>query len=111
MSKPDQRPAGLESGVALREPDGSLAGMKNGSDGRKPIPVRVMRFNIPMDALGLSVASSVSDRETKSAASKHRLQYLPWMRHFRLEFSPGNGKPEQISLIHESHVKSWDPAE
>lgn len=75
------------------------------------LPVKCLRFVVPMDAYGLSVASSASDREhSKQKLSKHRIWYVPAIQHFKVEFDPGEGKPHETSLIWVGHVKSWDPA-
>jgi hypothetical protein len=73
--------------------------------GPQPEPIRVacVRFISPMDAAGLSVASSVSSK------GRMLVSYLPWMRHFLIEFTPGDG-PVRKSYIHECNAKSWDPA-
>ncbi len=78
----------------------------------EPIKVRVLRFVAPMDAHGLSVASSASDCENSKAGrlSRLRIAYMPWLRHFRLEYDPGDGSERRVSMIHETQVKSWDPA-
>lgn len=90
MSRPDIQPAASSEGKRI------------------PVQVRVLRFAAPMDAIGLSVASSCSSTRTDNR-SKHVVTYLPWLRHFRLEFDAGDGRP-QVSMVHETQVKSWDPA-
>ena len=49
----------------------------------QPIPVQILRFVEPMDAVGLSVASSASVT-TKSNRTRFAIWYMPWIRHFRL---------------------------
>lgn len=71
--------------------------------GKDPIDVRVLRFVMPMDACGLNVASACT------AGKKHAIQYLPWMRHFRIEWTREPGLVE-VSMVHETHAKSWEPA-
>jgi hypothetical protein len=77
---------------------------------REPIRVRVLRFREPMDAPGLSVASSCTAQDP-SNGKRHGILYLPWLRHFELTFHPGGGEKPRVSFVHESMVRSWEPAE
>lgn len=77
---------------------------------REPLAVRLVRFREPMDAPGLSVASSCTASD-QSNRKRHSIQYLPWMRHFRIEFFPGGEGATQVAYIHEAHIKSWEPLE
>lgn len=63
-----------------------------------------------MDAVGLSVASSASTRDP-SSSRRHVIEFLPWLRHFRLTFYPGGEATPLIGFIHETQVKSWEPIE
>lgn len=97
MTKP---PPGLHSGraVATERPE------------PEPLPVAYLRFVRPMSAAGLNVASSASDCvHSKQKQSRLRLYYLPWMRHFRVEFARDPGTAPDVSFIHEAEVMSWDP--
>lgn len=67
-----------------------------------PILVKYLRFTVPMDCPGLSVASSCT------ASDRFHLEYHPVIRHHRIEYRPPSG-PFRVSYIHESMVKSWDP--
>ncbi len=71
------------------------------------VPVRVLRFAVPMDAHGLSVASSCSSRTAKRD-SRHEIFWLPYARQFELRYHQPDG-PVLVSMIPEVHVKSWDP--
>lgn len=72
------------------------------------IPVAVLRFAIPMDTSGLSVASSCSSRLSKKD-SRFEITYLPWLRHHEIKFFPSGEDAPRISLVPDVHVKSWDP--
>lgn len=76
---------------------------------REPIMVQVLRFDPsnPMDTAALSVASSCSASDQRNRQG-HTISYLPWMRHFRLDFQDGHGAI-RTSYVHETQVKSWDP--
>lgn len=67
-----------------------------------PIPVKYLRFNIPMDAPGLQVASSCT------AGERFVIEYQPWLRHHRIEYRPQTG-PVKVAFVPEAHVKSWEP--
>lgn len=74
----------------------------------EPIPVAVLRFESPMDACGLSVASSCSSRTAKKE-SRHEVVFLPWLDHFEVRFfTPGEDAP-RVSMVPVARVKSWDP--
>lgn len=77
---------------------------------REPIRVRVLRFREPMDAPGLSVASSCSAKDP-AGGTRHSILYIPWMRHFELTFHPGGDEKPRVAFIWEGAVKSWEPAE
>ena len=68
----------------------------------EPIPVRVVRYVIPMDGPGQSVASSCS------AGPKFAIGFCPWLRHFEITFKPPS-EPPQVWYVHETHIKSWEP--
>ena len=72
------------------------------------IPVRVLRFAVPVDGPGLSVASSCSSRVAK-ADSRFEIAYLPWLRHHQITYHPPEGAAVVV-MVPECHVKSWDPA-
>ena len=74
-------------------------------DPREPIPVKLLRFGQPMDAPGLSVASSCSASDQRNK-SRHSITYWPQIRHFEVTFHPPEGEP-QTALIHETRVLSW----
>lgn len=77
---------------------------------REPIRVRVLRFREPMDAPGLSVASSCSAADPTNG-KRHSILYLPWLRHFELTFHPGGGEKDRVAFVSEGMVKSWEPIE
>lgn len=105
MSKQQsERPAGLESARAERDADGAPAGIKGG---RAPIPVKRMGLALNYDGPGIQT-SSLTDR-TANAGSRHTLEYLPWMRHFRVVYH--EAKRDMVWMIHETFVTGWEPAE
>lgn len=73
-----------------------------------PIDVAILRFAVAIDGAGLAVASGVSAFRD-GRPTRHRIQFLPWLRHFRIEYDRGDGQPALVSMIHEGNVKSWDP--
>lgn len=83
---------------------------------RRPIPVAILKF--PSDRLaelpGASQASAVISRGApgteRGKNSRHELEYLPWMRHFRVAYHPSD--PEQttkVVYVHETQVQCWYP--
>ena len=76
-----------------------------------PIPVRILRFVLPMDGPGLSVASSCTG-SPKPVAQRHwRIDFWPSMRHFRIAYYANSNEAPTIGFIHEAQVKSWEPIE
>lgn len=67
-----------------------------------PIPVRLVRFTVPMDGPGLSVASACKSE------GRFAVSYLPWMRHFLIEYTPPN-ESARPCYVHETLIKSWEP--
>lgn len=79
----------------------------------KPIPVGVLKFQGPTDApwAGLSVATSASSM-LHDNKSRFKIDYWPWVRHFRVEYQPPDIKmPTTVAFIHEAQVMSWKPVE
>ena len=68
---------------------------------RTPIPIRVYRFNEPIDCPGLGVNSAAT------ANHKLKFEYWPWLQHHRVEFMPEPGKPSHVSFIEQSRVVFW----
>jgi hypothetical protein len=44
-----------------------------------------------------------------TTSDRVRIEYHPWIRHHRVEFSPEAGKPPIVSYVHESFVPFWQP--
>jgi hypothetical protein len=70
------------------------------------IPVRVLRFFHPHPSFG--AATSITSDLTHKNRSHYVIEYIPAMRHHRVEFRPIDKKPE-ISFVQEVHAASWEP--
>ena len=80
-----------------------------GPNPREPIAVRVVAFVSPQDGPGLNVASSCTARKSgEDNRNGHEIVYLPWMRHFRLDYCEV-GKPKKTAFVHEQRVQWWEP--
>jgi hypothetical protein len=79
------------------------------SDATGSIKVRVLKFISPQDAPGLNVTSSVTGT-SKEHPTKHRVEFIPRLRHFKITYCPPN-EPERVAYIHESRQMYWEPAE
>lgn len=77
---------------------------------REPIPVATIKSHAPtpFDFPGASLTSSVSSVKQGNRQGS-TISYLPWMRHFRISYNDGNRT--HVSMIHETQVASWTPAE
>lgn len=73
----------------------------------KPFGVRTLKFVAPQDGPGFSVASALST-ELNGRATKHSIEYMPWIRAFRVTYRDDNGKI--VGYIPEHRVSCWYPA-
>lgn len=78
-------------------------------DGREPIAVLLLKFSEPIDLPKKATASGVqTDRQVNRAG--YELYYLPWMRHFLVQFHEIEGREGSKDVyVHESKVKCWEP--
>ena len=77
----------------------------------KPVPVKIIRFRQPTDGGGFSVASSLTNSR-EGRATRYTMNYLPWVRHHRIEFTPSDKTAKVLTTyVHESEVMSWVPEE
>jgi hypothetical protein len=74
----------------------------------KPIRVRMMQFDRPQDGPGLNVASACTANSQPNASKQFAIEYWPWVRHFRVEFTQP-GRPPVVGFIHETRVSTWYP--
>lgn len=92
----------------------------NGGDGKPSIPIKRIQFTLAIDFpeasatthLNCSKRSEVFDDAGKrSGRGRYYLvDYLPWMRHVRVTHYPSGHAAPSERMVHESLVKSWDPA-
>lgn len=72
--------------------------------------MRLVVFNGPQQGPHLAAASSCRTNAQENRAG-HVIQYLPWLRHFRIEYRPLQGQGEvEAGMIHESRIMWWEPA-
>ena len=85
---------------------------------RRPIAVAMLKF--PADRLadlpGASQASAVVAKGAPKALtergrnSRHTIEYLPWMRHFRVTYTPSDiEQAPKMVYVHEVQVQHWYP--
>lgn len=75
---------------------------------REPIKIRLLRFVSPQDGAGLNVASSVTASDV-AGRSRHTIEWLPWLRSYRITFTPPGNEPVIVGLIHEHRVMYAEP--
>jgi hypothetical protein len=71
------------------------------------IPVRVLQFFNGHPSFNAS--TSVSSNPNAGNRSHYIIEYVPSMRHHRVEYRPIDGKPI-VRFVHEVHVAAWEPA-
>lgn len=74
--------------------------------GPERIAVRVLTFRDPHPSFG-GMGSLTSDL-THANRNHYVIEYVPSMRHHRVEYRPIDGKP-RVTFIHETHAASWEP--
>jgi hypothetical protein len=78
----------------------------------KAYAVALLKFAEPQDGPGLSVASSLTCRGVdtpQGRASRHTCEFMPWVRAFRVTYTPPDGPPV-TGYIPESRIAYWQPA-
>lgn len=70
------------------------------------IPVRVLRFFHPHPSFNAN--TSITADPTQKNRNHYSIDYVPSLRHHRVEYQPIDGKA-QISFVHEVHAASWEP--
>jgi hypothetical protein len=70
------------------------------------IPVRVLRFFHPHPSF--NAQTSVTADPSQKNRNHYIIEYVPGLRHHRVEYRPIDGKP-QVSFVHEVHAASWEP--
>jgi len=71
------------------------------------IAVRVLQFFQAHPAFNATTSLTSTPEATNRNA--YVIEYIPSMRHHRVEFRPVDGKP-RVQFVHESHVASWEAA-
>lgn len=74
----------------------------------KPMLAKQITFSTPTDVPGKNMASGIK-AEGQANKKQYRLEYLPWLRYHCITLVVA-GKDDEVKYVHESHVKSWDPA-
>lgn len=77
------------------------------ADAPKTIAVKCLTFHQAHPALG--ALSSISG-STKANRSPYMIEYVPQMRHHRIEQVQGDKKPPRVLFVPEAAVASWEPA-
>lgn len=76
-------------------------------DAPKTIAVRHLKFFRAHPSLNAS--ESITSDTSSPNRSHYVIEYVPSLRHHRVEFRPIDAKP-RVLFIHETHVASWEPA-
>jgi hypothetical protein len=85
---------------------------------REPIPVGILQFPSmePQEGPGISVATAITARGCASgsggAHSRHDIEFHPWLRAFRVVYTPPESNPPQppiVTFIPEHRVTCWYP--
>jgi len=80
-------------------------------DPMQPIPVELIKFVASTDLTKKSGASGLQTELFVNKASR-RITYLPWMRHFKIEYFEIVGRDDQaVDYVHESRVNNWRAAD
>jgi len=74
--------------------------------GPERLPVRVLQFFQPHPSFNATTSLTSTPEVTNRNA--FIIEYVPSMRHHRVEYRPIDGKP-LVRFVHESHVASWEP--
>lgn len=78
------------------------------SSGREPIPVSVIRTHRPANFPDGEAGQSLKAREV--GAKKWTIDYMPWMRAFRVVYTR-EGEAPVTRMFPEGGIESWDPVE
>ena len=55
------------------------------------------------------MSSSIKSKE-REPNSRHTIEFLPWLRHFRITYTPhGENPTTEVFMIHETRPKKWEP--
>ena len=77
----------------------------------RTIPVGLIVFVSPQDAPGASVKSSLTNRRHTSSnaskTSKHEMEFVPALQHFRLAWYQGAGAPPEVAMIPVHRAQYW----
>ncbi len=76
-----------------------------------PIPVARLWFIGTVDVPGERGRSSLTAANDKTAKGERRysIEFVPNLRHHRVTFHPPGGKPDEVRMVHETQVSSWEP--
>jgi hypothetical protein len=74
----------------------------------EPYAVRTLQFVSPTSGPGFSVASSLSSVK-EDRATRHRIEYMPWVRAFRVIYK--TDESTVTAYIPEHRVSCWYPVE
>lgn len=80
----------------------------------EPIPVRLLRFRQATDIPGKSMANSVESSGHVEGKPYHQVEFLPWLRAFKIAFHPietdnaGKRLPARTIMVHETWA-TWEP--
>ena len=94
-----------------QKPTKQAAPQQPRGDKPEPIAVRVVKFDGHVDIYGRGHAQSVTaDPERPKNLNHWTIEYLPWMRNFRVTFYAAGGKPPKVEYVLDHKVATWEPA-
>lgn len=75
---------------------------------RKPYAVKILKFVSPQDGPGFAVSSALSTVQN-GRPSRHTIEFMPWVRAFRVTYKGDDGSI--TAFIPEHRVACWYPAD
>lgn len=83
------------------------------SDTPRGMPVKILRLVRPTQVPGYPQTDVISTQTTPDKRS-WTIEYIPQMRHHRIDFYNPNASKEEdrhrVGFVHETHVSVWEPA-